>query len=251
MRSKAAESRARQRALKADPFPKPRGRVPRGSSGLPQVWDKELGGWTDAVPQPAWAWSSSLELLELGAASAAVVPAAAEAVAATTTFAWEAPIFSQLEEREKHESENPGGRTQVHERVQVTPNGSRAHTIEEISPGGTVRQSSHTSPAGEQRCNWRARMRSHVAQARRDARGVVVLERYSIECMHCGREQHIMPDGCMFPHSLRETMSRSERAVYRESQAYAERAWQCPGSREYYGPCKESEGEEESEEGEE
>ena len=63
--------RARRRALLAGPFPKPRGRAPRGSNGLPKVWDKEFGGWTDAVPlpQPAWAWSSTLELLELGAAS--------------------------------------------------------------------------------------------------------------------------------------------------------------------------------------
>ena len=39
-------------------------------------------------------------------------------------------------------------------------------------------------------------------------------------------------------------MSRAERVAYMESEAYAERGFECPGSREYYGPCR-SEGEEE------
>ena len=82
-----------------------------------------------------------------------------------------------------------------------------------------------------------------------EARGVVVFERYRMKCAHCGRMQHIMPDGCMFPHSLRETMTTAERAVYREGQHYAEHGWWCPGSNEYHGPCAESEeSEEESEE---
>ena len=85
--------RARRRALRAGPYPKPRGRAPRGSNGLPQVWDKERGGWSDADPQPAWAWSSTLQLPELDAATTAINTAAAEAVAAATRVAWEAPIF--------------------------------------------------------------------------------------------------------------------------------------------------------------
>ena len=110
-KSKAAVRRARQRALKADPFPKPRGRVPRGSSGLPQVWDKERGGWTD--PQPAWAWSLTLERPELNAATAAAEPAAAESVAAATKIVWEAPIFWQLEEMYAE----PATRAAVHEEL--------------------------------------------------------------------------------------------------------------------------------------
>ena len=209
--------------------------MPRGSNGLPQVWDKEHGGWHDAVPLPAWAWSTTVEMPELGAAVALAVAADATApVAAAPTVAWQAPIFWQLEESE----EPGGGAARVHEHVQLTPRGSRAHAIEHTSPGGTKRQESYTSPAGasaarELRCGWRSR----IAQARMEARGVVVFERYRMKCAHCGRMQHIMPDGCMFPHSLRETMNTAERAVYREGQAYAEHGWQCPGSREYHGPC--------------
>ena len=166
------------------------------------------------------------------------------------------PNFWQLEASEKPiEESNPCGRTQVqvhervHERVQVTPRGSRAHVIEHISPGGTTRQESHTSPAGAQlHCNWRSQMRSRIVQARREARGVVVLESYSMVCAHCGRRAHIMPNGRMCSHSLRETMKRAERAAYKEGQAYAEHGWQCPGSHEYHGPCAESEEDEEGEE---
>ena len=60
-----------------------------------------------------------------------------------------------------------------------------------------------------------------------------------------------MPNGRMFHHSCRLAMSRAERAAYTKSEAYAEHVWsgdrkqfQCPGSYEYYGPCR-SEGEEE------
>ena len=246
-KSKSAARRASQRARKAAPCPKPRGRVPRGSNGLPQVWDKERGGWSDADPQPAWAWSSTLKLPELGAATAAAEPAAAEAVVAAPTIVWEAPTFWQLETSEVEESE-PCGRTRVHERVQLTPCGSRAHAIEHISPGGTTWHESHISPAGanatrERRGSWRSR----IAQARREARGTVVHKRYDMKCAYCGRTRHIMPNGYMFPHSLREAMNTAQRAAYRQSQAYAEHGWQCPGSHEYHGPCAERNEESEEE----
>ena len=62
----------------------------------------------------------------------------------------------------------PGG---VHEHVQVTPHGSRVHTMKHTSPGGTMRVEQYVSPAGipqlsrEERCAWRL----SVAAARREA----------------------------------------------------------------------------------
>lgn len=149
---------------------------------------------------------------------------------AVPTTAWAAPICWQP--REAAMSEERSSSCCLNENVQLTPRGSRVHSFEHTSPGGTMRLEEYTSPADaratrEQRCAWRSR----IAQARLEARGLV--DRYETECTKCGRVQHIMPDGCMFPHSLRETMSRSERATYIEGQAYAEHGWLCPGSRVY------------------
>ena len=85
-----------------------RTRTARLQHGLPKVWDKEHGGWSDADSLPAWAWSSTLELLELDAAAAAAVPAAAESVAAAPRVAWETPNFWQLEASEKYRCEITG-----------------------------------------------------------------------------------------------------------------------------------------------
>ena len=236
--------RPRRRALRAGPYPKPRGRAPRGTNGLPQVWDKEHGKWSEDEPHPAWAWSSIVELPQLGELAAAD---AAAPVAAAPAVAWEAPTFWQLEESEPCEESKPC--EIVHERAQLTPRGSRLHAIEHISPGGTTRHESRTSPAGasatrERRCSWRSR----IEQARREARGVVVHERYDMACACCGLTRHIMPNGRMFPHSLRDTMNTAERAAYRKGQTYAEHGWQCPGSRKrYHGPCTESEEDDSSE----
>ena len=153
---------------------------------------------------------------------------------AAPATAWAEPTFWQLPHEASRTEESSSG--QLREQVQLTPRGSRAHSTEHTSPGGTTRLEQYTSPADaratrEQRCGWRSR----IAHARIEARGLV--ERYWVECMHCGRSQHIMPDGCMFPHSLRDTMNRAERAEYREGPAYAEHGWLCSGSRMHYGPC--------------
>ena len=151
--------------------------------------------------------------------------------------------------RHRSDSSSATSERQLQERVLLTPRGSRNHTFEHTSPGGTTRVEEYTSPPDaratrQERCSWRSR----IARARMEARGVVVFERYWMECAHCGREQHIMPNGRMCSHSHRETMSRAERAAYRESEAYAAHGWECPGSREYYGPCDEGEEEWDGEE---
>ena len=110
-----------------------------------------------------------------------------------------------------------------------------------VLAGPAARSGEHISPTGanatrERRGSWRSR----IAQARREARGMVVVERYDMKCAHCGQTRHIMPNGRMRPHSLREAMNTAQRAAYREGQAYAEHGWQCPGSHEYHGPCAES-----------
>ena len=66
-REKERLKKAKQRALKAAVFPKPRGRVPRGSNGVKQEWDRQSGGWHD-VDAPAWC--ATVEFSELGAAVA-------------------------------------------------------------------------------------------------------------------------------------------------------------------------------------
>ena len=143
----SAEKR-RQRALKAGPYPRPSGRAPKGSNGRRQTWDKEHGGWRDDVsPEAASAWSASLEFPEVSDAlvAAAAKPAAADVAApAAPAVTWELPTFWRLEES----SETQHRRTRLHERVLVTPSGSRAHTFEHTSPGGTTRPEQYVSPAG-------------------------------------------------------------------------------------------------------
>ena len=41
-------TKRRKRKEASGNYPKPRGKAPRGASGLPQVWDRENGGWNDA-----------------------------------------------------------------------------------------------------------------------------------------------------------------------------------------------------------
>ena len=58
----------------------------------------------------------------------------------------------------------------LHEHVQVTPRGSRAHTLTHKSPGGTIRIDQRTSPPGspqpeQERGAWRL----HIAAQRRKA----------------------------------------------------------------------------------
>ena len=57
------EEKARRRAAAAGPYPKPRGRAPMGSNGLPKHWDQAGGGWKDS-PTP----DATLAVEEDGAA---------------------------------------------------------------------------------------------------------------------------------------------------------------------------------------
>ena len=59
----------------------------------------------------------------------------------------------------------------LHEHVEVTPRGSRAHKIKHTSPGGTTRCEEYVSPAGaRQKLEERNAWRLHVAAARREER---------------------------------------------------------------------------------
>ena len=109
-----------------------------------------------------------------------------------------------------------------------------AHTFKHTSPGGTTRTDQYILPAagratGDERCAWRLR----IVRSRREARGLVA--RYWTQCSKCHRKQHIMPDGRMFPHSLRETVPSKERALYKSEHRQSSDVWRCPGSHEYHG----------------
>ena len=45
-----------------------------------------------------------------------------------------------------------------------------------------------------------------------------------------------MPDGRMFPHSLRQTIPKAQRVRYQSEHGGGADAWKCPGSYEYFGP---------------
>ena len=232
-KSKAAARRARQRAQKAAPFPKPRGRAPRGSNGLPQVWDKERGGWSDADPQPAWAWSSTLQLPELDAATTAINTAAAEAVAAATRVAWEAPIFgSSTRASSRRASSRRASPVAGHG---CTSACSSRHVAAACTPSSTFHRAGRLDVSRTPRPPVRTRRASGRAAGGRASRepagrhhGMVAVQRHDMECAYCGQTRHIMPDGRMRPHSVRETMNTAERAAYRASQAYAEHAMDVP-----------------------
>ena len=73
----------------------------------------------------------------------------------------------------------------LHEHVQVTPHGSRAHTVKHTSPGGTMRVEQYISPAGapqltrEERNAWRLSVAAakRVAAAAREEEAGDDLER--------------------------------------------------------------------------
>ena len=141
------------------------------------------------------------------------------------------------------EHASPGGThrkssSRLHEHVQMTPGGSRAHSFEHTSPGGSVRFEAYTSPADvratrEQKIGWRSRIGYARMVARVRARARIC---YTARCVHCRRADKIAPDGCMRPHSIQPTLTARERVAYRESEAFAEHGWECPGSRKYFGP---------------
>ena len=209
-----------ERAEAAGPYPKPRGRAPRGKE-----WDRLAGEWKP-IDLPA----------TIAEDSTAVTTMAEDSGALAAVVSWEPPLIWE-HTREDHSGWSVDhllpGRSHLHE--QCTPGGSRAHTFDHTSPGGTARVEQYTSPAevratGEQRCDLRLR----IVRSRMQARGVV--QRYWTQCTHCHRTQHIMPNGRMFPHSLRETIPSAQRAAYKIEHADREDVWRCPGSHVYYGP---------------
>ena len=165
---------------------------------------------------------------------------------AVPVFTWEQPTCWQLPCEAHSHSEDSSSSSQLREHVQLTPRGSRVHSIEHTSPGATTRLEQYTSPADarstrEQRCGWRSR----IADARMEARMEGRVACYWTQCMHCGTERRIGRDGCMMPHSIGPSLKKRERAAYCESEAYAERGMECPGSGVYYGPCDVSDDSEE------
>ena len=64
----------------------------------------------------------------------------------------------------------------------------------------------------KERCAWRLRIAGSRKVARKKQLGMDV-DRYYTECAHCHRMQHIMPNGRMFPHSMRETLSLMRREL--------------------------------------
>ena len=156
-------------------------------------------------------------------------------------LAWEKPTFWQLPcEARTHIEERSSWL--LHEHVQLSPRGSRAHSFDHTSPGGTVWVEEYKSPADgratrEQRCGWRSR----IVHARREALVPCAGACYNTKCKHCMADVLIGRDGRMHAHKVVRMLNhpvtgRVERAAYRESDEYGKNGWECPGSRRYYGP---------------
>ena len=212
--ARSKEEKRRRRAEAAGPYPKPRGRAPKGANEIPMEWDQQNGGWKEA---PCVSTTCTVE-------------------PGTVAVVWKPPLIFERPNADDSSgwSVDPLLPGMLHSHEQCTPGGSRAHTFKHTSPGGTTRTDQYTSPAasratGDERCAWRLR----IARSRRDARGLVA--RYWTQCSHCHRKQHIMPDGRMFPHSLRETVPSNQRARYKSEHGESD-VWRCPGSYEYHGP---------------
>ena len=231
--------KARRRAEKAGPFPKPRGRRPRGSNGVLQKWDNLRGGWLDVV---APAWSSTIEFPDLGADVTLpfdpAAPVVTAPIVAAPAVSWEAPNFWQLEESSSKCSERLSKkRTRLHECVKMTPRGSRSHTFEHISPGGTAQLDEYLSPADARATHdLRRECLSRMARARVDLTRVKC---YRTACEHCGTIRLVRQDGCMQHHSIGPSLNARERAEYMKRGAYVKHGWECPGSHVYLGPRRE------------
>ena len=163
---------------------------------------------------------------------------------ASASIAWAAPkIWQRAQEESSGCSDTTPVLTRVHEHVQLTPRGSRMHRVEHTSPGGTTRSDERTSPADarettrKQRCEWRSR----IAHARNEARMETRVRCYKTECSHCGEWRLIRPDGCMDRHSNPPVLNSEQRIAY----VRGDNEFECPGSCVYYGPCEESEEEDE------
>ena len=118
-----------------------------------------------------WAWSTTVEMPELGAAVALAAAAAdvTAAVAAAPTVAWQAPIFGsgwQLEE-----SDEPCGAARLHEHVHLT---SRAAARPEPTRGAA-----HSTAAAQAAAHPRPRGfdSRHCSQLRAEVRAEGLLRR--------------------------------------------------------------------------
>ena len=143
------EEKKRRRAIAAGPFPKPRGRAPAG-----KTWDKGCGEWV------ALDGSSAPEAV----ATTAPVD---DDTSCEVVVAWEVPIVIPVAMDHVYEHTTPAdillpvyGNTAIrllHEHEQLSPRGSRAHTFEHVSPGGTTATCITTA---EDRCTWRRQIES-------------------------------------------------------------------------------------------
>ena len=242
------EAKAERRAKAAGPHPRPRGRTPRDTEGRPKEWDRQSGGWKVAIYSTSPISTTAANVTAaLSCPADSVAPVAASTIlpcypsaVAAAAATWEAPCMWNHDCKESSSIVDPLLPGTLQEHVQVTPTGSRAHFFKHVSPGGTTRVEQYKSPANglvaiEERSAWRLRIAGSRKVARKKRLGVDV-EFYVTECAHCHRMQHIMPNGCMFPHSMRETLSTAQRAQYRSEHDGIENMWRCPGSNVYYGP---------------
>ena len=168
----SAEEKRRRRALAAGPYPRPRGRAPRHADGVVKTWDKEHGGWkVDA--SPAWTWSSTLDFGAGDTIDTAPVTAPATVTTPTAACVWDPPVVW------RHGSDSSSATSErLHECVLLTPRGSRTHSFEHTSPGGTTRVEEYKSPPGGATREERCGRRSRIARERMEARGIVVFEPY-------------------------------------------------------------------------
>ena len=131
------EEKKRRRAIAAGPFPRPRGRAPAG-----KTWDKDRGDWV---------------ALDGNSAPEAVATTAPvdDDTSCEVVVTWEVPMVIPVAMDHVYENTTAGGiarnDVRLHEHEQLTPRGSRVHTFEHTSPGGTTRLELYTSPAGSAR----------------------------------------------------------------------------------------------------
>ena len=238
------EAKAERRAKAAGPHPRPRGRTPRDADGRPKEWDRQNGGWKVAIFSTSPISTSAANVTAALPCPADSISSSTDSVApvAATAVTWEAPCLWNFDCKESSTFTDPLLPGKLEERVQVTPGGSRAHFFKHISPGGTSRDEQYRSPANgrvtvDERYAWRLRIAGSRKVARKKRLGMDV-ECYFTECAHCHRMQHIMPNGRMVPHSMREILSHAQRARYRSEHdgMDMEDMWRCPGSNVYYGP---------------
>ena len=176
-----------RRAQAAGPYPKPRGRAPRGSE-----WDRESGKWKESTCKPQ-------------KSSAAVGVADVPHTTGTVTC-WQPPVVWEHACIEDPIAPLlPGSNLHVHE--QLASDGSRAHSCVYGSPGGTTHVEQHTSPAGAVRAGlarehprveppwgtrpdlYEDRCAFRISSVRGRGRSITLglVHRYWKQCTHCLR----------------------------------------------------------------